>query len=560
MSRQKVDGASALWTSPWERRRFLKFLGRGAIALGALPSASFLSACAGGSKRPGDRLPFRPLPATVRDEVTLADGFRYNIVVRWNDRINPDDRFGSHNDFLAFLPLDPAAPETSAGDGILWANNEYLHPLLVSGVYDPRKLKKRSKAEVIAEQKLVGGSIIRVRKDLGTGEWKMVYDDKLNRRIDATTRIPFAWDRPIAGQNFAVGTLGNCAGGVTPWRTILTCEENYQEYYGERDYSGGKPGGVFTGECLFGWEKAITYPPEHYGWVVEVNPVTGEAKKLVALGRFSHESATVAVARDGRCVVYSGDDASDRCLYKFIADKPGSLERGTLYVADVTNGKWLPLRIDRNPVLAKSFKDQTDLLVRARYAAILVGGTPLDRPEDIDIDPLTGAVYLTLTNNTGKQNFFGSILKIVEGGNDPLSLEFRATTYLPGGPEQGFACPDNLAFDARGGLWMTSDMSGSSMNKPPYESFGNNGLFYIPTSGKAAGRSFRVAAAPMDAEFTGPCFAPDGKTLFLSVQHPGETSTSLDKLTSHWPDGGNTKPRSAVIAISGPSLEALISG
>ncbi len=502
-------------------------------------------------------LPFRPLPPTSRDELTLADGFQYNIIGRWGDRINPDDTFGTHCDFLAYVPIDPTSLE-GTGDGLLWVNNEYLHPLMVTGTKNPRE--KRSKAKILEEQKQVGGTIVRVRRDLGTGEWKMIVDDRYNRRIDARTQIPFAWDRPIAGQTYAIGTLGNCGGGVTPWRTILTCEENNQEFYGERDYTGGKAGGIVRDETVYGWDKVFSYPPEHYGWVVEVNPLTGVAKKLVALGRFGHESATVAVARDGRCVVYSGDDANDRCLYKFIADQPGSLERGTLYVADIENGKWISLRYDQNPTLKKYFEDQTEVLVRARYAALMLGGTPLDRPEDIDIDPLTGAVYVSLTNNIGKNNHYGSILKLVESGTDPLSLSFKATNFMAGGPETGFACPDNLAFDPHGGLWVTSDISGSVIGKPPYEKFGNNGLFYVPTRGKHAGRVLQVASAPMDAELTGQCFAPDGKTLFLSVQHPGEQTASLDRLTSNWPDGGKSKPRSSVVAITGDAMEKILAG
>jgi secreted PhoX family phosphatase len=554
MKREQIDEIL------WERRRFLQFLGRSAVtvsALGVFPSMGLVSSCAAGSRRHSDTIPFRPLAPLTRDEVTLADGFRYNIVAKWMDPINSSLSFGTHNDFLSFVPLDPASPEKS-GDALLWVNHEYLHPLLVTGAKDPTV--KRPTSQILEEQEQVGGSIIHIRKDLGSGDWKLVQDERYNRRITARTRIPFAWDRPIAGATSAVGTLGNCGGGQTPWRTILTCEENYQEVYGERDFSSGKPGGVITRECYYGWEKVFKYPPEHYGWVVEVNPLTGSAKKLIALGRYSHESATVAVARDGRCVVYSGDDAADRCLYKFIAEKPGSLERGTLYVADLKSGRWQSLDWKSQPVLQKHFADQTEVLIRAREAALLVGGTQLDRPEDIDIDPLTGSVYMTLTNNRAKGNFFGSILKITESGKDPTALDFESATFLAGGPQSGFACPDNLCFDSRGGLWMTSDISGSSANKPPYEKFGNNGLFYIPTQGSHAGEVFQVASAPMDAEFTGPCFAPDGKTLFLSVQHPGETSKDLSQLTSHWPEGGATKPRSAVIGISGPSLEQLIHG
>ena len=114
-----------------------------------------------------------------------------------------------------------------------------------------------------------------------------------------------------------------------------------------------------------------------------------------------------------------------------------------------------------------------------------------------------------------------------------------------------------MAFDTAGNLWFTSDMSGTAMNKAPYKEFKNNGLFLVPRTGPKAGTVMQVASAPSDAEMTGPSFSPDGKTLFLSIQHPGECSKNLEELTSHWPDGGNSIPRSAVVTISGKTLEAI---
>jgi len=86
-----------------------------------------------------------------------------------------------------------------------------------------------------------------------------------------------------------MGTFQNCSGGVTPWGTVLTCEENYQHCYGEC-----KRGSAERDERMgtYGWSKFYENDPTHYGWVVEVDPKSGEAKKLVALGRFCHECAT----------------------------------------------------------------------------------------------------------------------------------------------------------------------------------------------------------------------------------------------------------------------------
>ena len=128
---------------------------------------------------------------------------------------------------------------------------------------------------------------------------------------------------------------------------------------------------------------------------------------------------------------------------------------------------------------------------------------------------------------------------------------------MAGGEQTGFSCPDNMAFDPAGNLWFTSDISGSAIGKTPYEAFKNNGLYVVPRFGTQVGEVIQVASAPYDAEFTGPFFTPDGKTLFVSVQHPGETSDSLDNLSSHWPEGGDAIPKPSVITIQGPSLEAL---
>lgn len=526
------------------RREFLKFMGRTGAVVGLAPTLSFFGCTSVDTKQL--HLPFTPLPPSNKDEFILAGGFAYQILMRWKDPINSrGELFGFNNDYIAMIPI-------TENEAYLWVNHESVNPIFVSG-YIPGT--PRTKKQVEIEQLAVGGSILKVKRDSSRAPWKFVKNDPANRRITGKTKIPLISERPIAGSRTAIGTLANCAGGTTPWKTILTCEENYDLFYGELDYAkGGKRNNK---NSIFNWQNHFDYSPEHYGWVVEVEPKTGSAKKLTALGRFAHECATVVLAKDGRAVVYMGDDANDQCVYKFIADRPGSLEKGTLYAADIKNGRWLPLVWKGQKVLKENFKDQTEVLIRCREAAALMGATPLNRPEDVEIDPITGAVFVAQTNNKKKNDPHGSILKIEEDNKDYLSLTFKASTFLAGG--KGFSCPDNLAFDRKGNLWFTTDMSGSSMGKPPYTKFKNNGLFYVPMSGPHAGQPFQVASAPNDAELTGPCFSPDGKTLFLSVQHPGEESADISSLTSHWPDGGNAIPSPVVVTITGPALDALIS-
>ncbi|MBL4650777.1 MAG: DUF839 domain-containing protein [Aureispira sp.] len=545
------------------RRSFLQFLGRTGVGLGASAFLVNIQACTP-TEKPKDSIlkapksrpfPLQDIQHSLEDKLVLTNGLEYDILIKWNDPISETDQFGFNNDYLAFVPFDKNNPN----DGMLWVNHEYFQELFINGnSYDDKS--KKTKETVDTEMYSVGGSLVRIRKN-DAGKWEIVLNDEHNRRLTAKTEIPFHWDEPIQGSTSAIGTFANCSGGVTPWGTILTCEENYDMFYGETDHSDPKKPFRNLEHDYYGWSNHYDYPPEHYGWVVEVNPLTGEAKKLVALGRCAHECATVHETKDGRLVVYSGDDSNNECLYKFISNKPKNLKDGKLYVANTTAGKWISLDYDDQEILRQNFANQTEVLIRLREAAKLVGGTPLNRPEDIEIDPITGHVLVALTNNKPEGDYLGEILKIVETDlEDKTSLTFMSSTFLAGGEDTGFACPDNMAFDPKGNLWFTSDISGSSINSGPYLPFGNNGLFLIPSWGDQKGKVIQIASAPVDAEFTGPFFAPDGETLFLSIQHPGERSKDLENLTSHWPEGGTAQPKPSVVCISGQGLKDLMQG
>ena len=517
------------------RRTFLEFMGISTASLLANPF-SIAEGCSSKS------IKLIPLPPSEKDALQLTNGLSYEVLIKWKDAISKDDKFGFNNDYTAFIPLDG-----NPNDGLLWVNHEYVDSKFVSG-FIGSDMAKKTKKQVEKEMYNVGGSIIRVQNK--EGKWHVVKDDPLNRRITGKTDIPFNWPEPIAGKSSGMGTLANCSGGITPWGTILTCEENYDGFYGERDY---KTGERKISQYDAGWHYHFDNPPEHYGWVVEVDPRTGAAQKHIALGRCAHECATMVELSDGRLVVYTGDDSINQFLYKFVSSKPGSLSEGTLYVASTLLGKWISMDYDEQPVLQKMFKTQTEVLIRTREAAKYLGATPLDRPEDIEINPANGDVLVALTNNSTKENWYGSILKITEDGGSHDAMTFKPGMFLAGGEENNFACPDNMAFDPKGNLWFTSDISGSAMNKPekPYMAFKNNSLFVVPNSGEHAGKPIRVANAPTHAEFTGPFFSPDGSTLFLSVQHPGEYSPSLDQLSSHWPEGRGRIPKPSVVVVYG---------
>lgn len=548
----------------YNRRQFISFLGKASLGAATIPP--FLTSC-GNTTTPSEtldsvsnqdlqdlsKLVLESLIPTNQDDLLLTKGLKYHTIVKWGDQISDTDYFGFNNDFTCFIPFDKANPK----DGLLWVNHEYIDPLFVSG-FNNRQTDypaERTINQVDKEMYNVGGSIVRIKEV--NGKWEVVMNDPHNRRITAQTPMPINWDTPIEGKTTVIGTHSNCSGGITPWNTFITCEENYQDYFGETVYDENNVASKLPSH--HGWEAFYNYPPEHYGWVVEIDPKDGSAQKHIALGRFAHECCTLYELEDKRIVAYSGDDKKNEHLYKFISSTPGSLKEGTLYVADTINGKWLALDWENQPTLRKKFKDQTEVLVRAREAAKLLGATELNRPEDIEIDPITGHVLVTLTNNYDKNDFHGSILKVEETDGKFDALTFKASTYLAGGEESGFSCPDNLAFDLSGNLWITSDMSGSKMNKEggPYMPFKNNSLFVVPRYGKDAGKVIRVASAPRDAELTGPWFSPDGKTLFLSVQHPGEQTTDLKNPSSKWPFDEDEIPKSAVVAITGDLIEKM---
>ena len=545
----------------YNRKEFITFLGK--VTLGATFIPPFLMSYGNTSMpiKTGNisneqlerlkKLSLEGLAASDQDDLLLTKGLDYHVILKWNDKINNEDRFGFNCDYNCFIPLDPKNPN----DGLLWVNHEYINPLFVSGFNYRDAKNTKTKEQVDKEMYNVGGSIVRIQKE--NGKWKVVQNDPHNRRITAKTPMKLNWDQPINGKTTVIGTLAKCSGGITPGNTFLTCEENYDSYYGDNQYDSNN--NLTKIASYYGWDKFYDYPPEHYGWVVEIDPKEGKAQKHIALGRFAHECCTLFQLDDNRIVAYTGDDKNDEHLYKFVSSKPNSLKEGTLYVADIIKGKWLALEWENQSILKSKFKDQTEVLIRAREASKLLGATELNRPEDIEIDPITGNIFVSLTNNKLKGDYHGSILKIEENNGKFDSLNFNASTYMAGGEKSGFSCPDNLAFDFSGNLWITSDMSGYSMNKidGPYMPFKNNSLFVIPRYGNYAGKVIRVASAPRDAELTGPWFAPDGKSLFLSIQHPGERTTDLKKPTSKWPFDQDKIPKPSVVAITGDLIEKM---
>ncbi|RTR26012.1 PhoX family protein [Deinococcus radiophilus] len=488
--------------------------------------------------------PFRPIEASRADDMTLPPGFRYQILAPWGEEFTEDGRtIGFNHDFVGYFPADMLEGGHSSTDAYLTINHEYVNAMFLG-------TEERTPANMEKEKRAMGVSVVRVRQQ--GGKWSVVKDPK-NRAVDGLYDIeltgPVRGTDHVKGATMVKGTVGNCSGGQTPWGTLLTCEENVDGYTKAWDGSG--------------------YEAMHQGWVTEIDPFDPEwtPKKRTGMGRFRHENAAVVPTADGRVAVYMGDDMQDSCVYKFISrgtvgtDRSANrdlLEDGDLYVANFGNGSWVLLDYDKNAKLREAkngdkllFAGQADVLADARAAALAVGGTPVDRPEDIEVHPLNGDVYIALTNNSKHGNYFGHIVKLTEKGHDHSAETFGWDVFAYGGPSAGFASPDNLVFDPYGNLWMVTDNSDLGSN-PIKDFHGNNAMFFFPTEGPNAGKAYRFAVGPVDAEMTGPVWSPDGKTLFVSIQHPGEDSESLDQLTSNFAAApGSRVPRPTLVAISG---------
>ncbi|ONI82727.1 phosphatase [Saccharothrix sp. ALI-22-I] len=451
-------------------------------------------------------LDFQPVAPNTLDAVVIPEGYRQEVVIRWGDPLFPDapefdfDRqtaaaqarqFGYNCDFAALLPLDP-----TGRTNLLVTNHEYTSESFMFSKYDPAN-PTREQVEIAWAAH--GLSVVQVRQ---SREGRLTTRfSHYNRRITATT--PFRLTGPAAGSDLlktsadptgtvVLGTLNNCAGGVTPWGTILSGEENFNQYFGNAatlDDPRLTRYGITGTETTRKWERfdqrfdLAREPNEanRFGWVVELDPNDPDSTpvKHTALGRFKHECANVRIAADGRVVAYSGDDERFEYIYKFISDgkvRKGDskaarrhnmtlLDHGTLYVARFTgdsppveidgsgklpgdgefdgSGEWIPLASGTRSFVPGMTAEE--VYVFTRQAADKVGATKMDRPEDIQTHPHTGVVYCALSNNVdrgkaGKEgatepnprvnNKHGQVLELTERGNDPRALSFSWNLML----------------------------------------------------------------------------------------------------------------------------------
>lgn len=598
---------------------------RGFLATGAAAGAVTVSGCADGLSPPeqGGSAPsvsFAEIERAVSDTIAYPEGYTADLVIGWGDALFPDSpafdpmnqtaaaqerQFGYNNDYLGFIELERSGGRVTRG--ILCVNHEYTSTqLMLPGV--AADYPNSMTAELCAaEQAAHGGSIVEIERS-EDGHWAPVIGSPVNRRI--TARTPMELTGPAAGHarlqtnadptgRRVLGTMNNCAGGITPWGTYLMAEENFNGNFlgelpeGHPEASNharyGVPGGWYQWGRFEDRFNVGTEPrePNRYGWVVEVDPMdpTSTPKKRTALGRFKHEGAESIVAPDGRVVLYMGDDQRFDYVYKFVTAgryTPGDraanrdlLDDGTLYVARFdADGtvEWMPLTFGTGPLTeANGFDSQGEVLIEARRAADLLGATPMDRPEDVEPNPQTGRAYIMLTNNTRRtedqvdaanpraNNGVGQIIEIIEPDGDFTATRSRwemlvlcgdpsdatsGATWNPATSEQGwFGSPDNCAIDPEGRLWVSTD------GNPRTGS--NDGIWSMETEGEGRGTGRAFFRAPAGAEVCGPRFTSDGSTLFAAVQHPGDTDgATFENPGTRWPDFNDTMPpRPSVVAL-----------
>ncbi len=514
---------------------------------------------------------------------------------------------GMHHDGMEYFPLSQ-----NGNRGLLAINHEYTD----DGLLHPDGMKNWSAIKVRKAQEAHGVSVIEVERK--ADGWRVAQNSKYARRITANTMMAIsgpAMGHKAMQTSYdpsgtrVLGTLNNCAAGQTPWGTYLTCEENWNGYFStsskptpqEQRYGMRNKGWGYQWHDFDTRFDATVEPNEahRFGWVVEIDPKDPMQMpvKRTALGRLKHEGATCTRSNDGRAVVYMGDDEKFEYIYKFVsvskiakggfADNKNILDSGTLYVGrfDAKGmGQWLELRQGLNGLTAgNGFATQADVLIQCRAAADTAGATKMDRCEWIAVHPKTGEMFATLTNNNLRgqpgrsadeqvndanpraDNQMGNILRWQEDGNDAASTTFRWTHFVLAGdpvmakPEhQGnikgdiFSCPDGLRFAPNGLLWIQTDISTSVMNQGIYKVFGNNMML---VANPETQEIKRFLTGPSGCELTGISFTPDLRTIFVNIQHPGETASERsdpDKplAISRWPEGAKAgRPRSATLAI-----------
>ena len=585
---------------------------RGFLSVLAVGTATFLtgtSALTGRADAAADRFGFAQVAANGNDDITVPEGFTSSPVVNWGDPLwsNAPEfdwsvRGTAEQQKMAFGDNNDGMSVMSIGDKtVLVINQEYTNRDIANA---HRESKLPETDDDVLKGMLAHGVTVVEIAEVDDGTWGVVKDSPLNRRITPQTEMEITG--PAAGHDLlktaadatgtkSLGTWNNCANGETPWGTYLACEENFNGYFRSADKEMEVPAalkryGVGVDDWGYSWAQIddrfdiskTPNEPNRAGYVVEIDPAdpTSTPKKRTALGRFKHENADVVVNKDGRVVVYMGDDERGEFLYRYVSNGVYSaggstddlLVDGTLYAAvfsDDGRGKWAELSEEATGMT------KAEIAVHSRMAGSKVGATTMDRPEWVTSNPNKAEVYVALTNNKNRGikpnkggdatpvggpnpregNKYGQIVRWMPDGEDHAAEGFDWNIFvLAGNPAvhsdanagssnvnagNMFNSPDGIAFDSKGILWIQTD--GNYSNEDDFAGQGNNQMLAADTE---TGEIRRFLVGPISCEVTGLSFSPDRKTMFVGVQHPGEKGKP-----SHWPYGGDTVPRSGVVAV-----------
>ncbi|WP_299844621.1 PhoX family phosphatase [uncultured Roseovarius sp.] len=570
-------------------------LGSGASAMGVLMSSS--------AARAEGRFAFTPIGIHTDPTVHVPEGYDWDLLIRWGDPL-----------FSDAPKFDNATGGAAEGaDRIFGENTDGMESFLVGDAqviavnheYANRDINLPQRAEgqpdnaedVQKLQKLQGVTVMEIARD--AEGWKVVLDSPLNRRITHLTPMTIAG--PAAGHDLlktvddptgtsSLGTFNNCGAGRTPWGTYLTCEENFNGYFGSTNPDVELPEGYKRyGIGIDGWGydyhrfdarfdiSQTPNEPHRMGYVVEIDPADPQSTpvKHTGLGRFKHENAEVVLAPDGRVVVYMGDDERGEFLYKFVSNgvyAPGAstkelLDDGQLHVAKFTedgSGTWIALTPEATGM------DAAEIAVFTRVAASKVGATTMDRPEWVAVNPVAVEGYCCLTNNKNRgvkpnaggdetpvggpnpraENKYGQIVRWYPANDDHADAEFTWDLYvMAGNPmvhqdayggsgniHEGnlFNSPDGMQFDTTGLLWIQTD--GKDSNEGDFEGMGNNQML---VGDPVTGRIERFLTGPTGCEVTGLCWSADRRAMFVGIQHPD----------APFPDGEGKLPRSSILVI-----------
>ncbi|WP_215398339.1 PhoX family protein [Rheinheimera oceanensis] len=617
------------------RRHFLQ--GSLALAAGSFIGAG-LAGCDSGRSAVGAAVKkglmgFSPVSINRFDTVTVPSGYSARVILPWGTPLLPGApaykadgtnsaadqamQIGSHHDGMHFFPIDVKNGGQSSTEGLLVMNHEYCDPTILHAYGGEAQLPRKA-AEVHKEIAAHGVSVAHIQRQ-PDGNWTLVENSPYQRRITGMT--PMALTGPVRGHDKVKtlyspdgtatrGTLNNCAHGVTPWGTYLTCEENWALLFVNRDTVQPREHrrySISNENSIMHWDTAAAEDselarfnasaraesatadfrnePNTFGWIVEIDPFNPDSVpvKHTAMGRFAHEGVIFAKAEAGKpLVAYSGDDSRFEYIYKFVSAGlydpatagPHLLDSGTLYVARFNedgSGDWLPLDINDASFAAKAqaagalFSDQADVLLNTRLAADIAGATKMDRPEWGAVHPDSGEVYFTLTNNDRRHssqlnsanprasNSSGHIIRWREAQGqrfnwDIFLLSGDVYTYTP---QHQFMLTDDNHHASPDGLWFDPNgllwiQTDMSGSQLSSGPFGNNQMLVADVSSH---QIKRFMVGPVGCEVTGVVMTPDCRTMFVNIQHPGEGSGPYS-FSSTWPDRGTRRPRSATVVIS----------